>query len=146
MANIMPYRQKTALSGLDPFGDIGFFNSNFLRGLFGDVSIKDFRVDIKDKKDHLEIDAELPGMTKDQIDVSLEDGYLTITAQKDEETKTEEDGYVLNERRFGTYSRSFSVGDIKEDDISARYNDGVLKITLPKASEPEKRTRKIDIK
>ncbi len=146
MAGLVPYKKHTGLSRFDPF-DEAFWNGSFLRGFMGDsMPVKQFRVDIKDKKDRYEIDADLPGLKPEEIDVSLSDGYITISAEHKEEKKSEEEGYVLNERRMGRFSRTFGVGDVKEDQISAEYKDGVLKVVLPKDDEPEKKSRKIDVK
>ena len=80
------------------------------------------------------------------IDVSYDDGVLTISADKSEESKTEKDNYVLSERRMGRVSRSFSVNDVKEDGITAEYKDGVLKVVLAKSGEEKKKFKKIDIR
>ena len=101
------------------------------------------RVDVKDKKDHIEISAELPGVKKDDIHVTLENGVLTLTAESHQEDKEEKDGKLIRqERRYGRYLRSFSLGDgIQESDVQASFNNGILKLTAPKvkASVPEKR-------
>jgi HSP20 family protein len=145
MAGLIPYGRKKGLAKNDPF-DMGLWDRDFLRSFFGDTSVSGFRVDAKDKGDHYEIDAELPGLERNEIDVSLNDGYLTISANHNEEKKTESDDYVLNERRMGSVSRTFAVGDIKEDKVSAEYKDGILKVILPKTSGDKKETKKIDIK
>lgn len=116
---------------------------NFFNGSDG---FTNFRVDVKDKDDRYEVDADLPGLHREMIDVSYDDGILTISADMNEESKTEKDNYVVNERRMGRVSRSFSVSDVKEDDITAEYKDGVLKVVLPKNGEEKKKSKKIDIR
>lgn len=106
-----------------------------------------FRTDIKDEGDHFLLEAELPGFKKEDIDLQLQDGVLTISAQHDEtvENKADEGRYICRERRYGSFQRSFDVSGIKEDAIGAAYEDGVLKLTLPKVGEEQPQSRKIAI-
>ena len=105
------------------------------------------RVDIKEMKDHYEISAELPGVKKDQISITLDDGVLTLEAEMNQEDKEEKDGKVIRqERRYGKYSRSFNLGgNVNEADISASFEDGILKVKAPKAAEVIPQQRRIDI-
>ena len=82
---------------------------------------------------------DLPGFKKDEIDVDLKDGYLTISASKglDKDQKDKEGKYIRQERYAGAMSRSFYVGDIQPEQISAKYEDGILKISLPKQEKKE---------
>lgn len=97
------------------------------------------RVDIKEKKGSYEITADLPGVDKDDVSVTLDNGVLTIEASTEEEKTEEQDGKVLRkERRSGKFMRSFNLGaEVKESDISASFRNGVLKLTMPK-TEPQK--------
>ena len=106
-----------------------------------------FRTDIQDKGDHYLLEADLPGFQKEDIDLHLEDGVLTITAKHDETKDSRDQGgkYVCRERRTGSYARSFDVSGIREDDIGASYENGVLKLTLPKQGEQAPVSRKIAI-
>ena len=106
------------------------------------------RVDIKDKDDHYEITAELPGVKKEDLHLHLEDGILTIEAETKQEDKEEKEGTVIRqERRYGKFSRSFSLGDsVQEEDISARFEDGILKISAPKVTEAAPVKRRIEVK
>ncbi|PCH52493.1 MAG: heat-shock protein Hsp20 [Cellvibrionales bacterium] len=105
------------------------------------------RVDIKELEDHYEITAELPGVDKDNVHVTLEDGVLSITAEVEKEDKEEQEGRLLRqERRYGKYMRSFTLGsNVQEGDISANFKDGVLKLNALKAKEEEPQKRRIDI-
>ncbi len=100
-------------------------------------------VDIREKDDAYVIQAELPGVNKDDLHVTLDKGTLTIDARLNDESSEEEDGKVIRrERRFGQFTRSFQVGEgIAESDITASFKDGVLNLTLPRRQpvEPEKR-------
>jgi len=106
------------------------------------------RVDIKENTDHYEITAELPGVKKEDLHLHLEDGVLTIEAETRQEDKEEAEGRIIRqERRYGKYARSFSLGDsIQEQDIDAAFEDGVLKIKAPKVTETAPQKRRIEIK
>ena len=137
-----------------PFGR---YTNNSLNSLFDDFErsffpvdrsqMPAFRTDIKDEGDHFLLEADLPGFQKEDIDLLLQDGLLTITAKHAEttENKDENGKYVCRERRVGSFTRSFNVSGIQEDAISASYENGVLKLTLPKQGEPEPQSRKIAI-
>ena len=100
--------------------------------------IKNFNVSVKEVDGNYELSVELPGFKKEEITASLKDGYLTISAKHEEsdDKKDENDKYIRRERRFGSCERSFFVGEaITEDDIKGSYNNGILKLTLPKEKE-----------
>lgn len=115
----------------EPFADL-----NKLDG-FG----HDIKVDVKETDSAYEIHADLPGASKENIDLKYEDDYLTI-AVRNEENKDEKDDegkYIRRERRSSYSSRSFYVTDIKKDDIKAEFKDGILKINLPKREAKEEK-------
>lgn len=124
---LMPRRRDFDLFG-DMFDD-PFFVSN---------DNKMMKTDIKENDDNFELEIDLPGFKKDNIKMSIDDGYLTINA-KQEDNKDEKDKhgkYVRRERYFGECSRSFYVGDdIKEEDIKAKYKNGTLRVEIPKKEE-----------
>ncbi len=97
------------------------------------------RTDIKETDTGYEFDVELPGAKKEDVKAHLADGYLVVSAEmKGESSDGEEGKFIRRERYFGSFSRSFFVGEeITEDDIKAKFSDGVLKICVPK-KEPEK--------
>lgn len=103
-----------------------------------------FRTDIRDQGDSYLLEADLPGFTKEDIDLHLQDGVLTITAKHQEETQ-EGGKYICRERRTGSFARSFDVSGIREEAISASYDNGVLKLVLPKQGEEQPQSRKIAI-
>ena len=107
-----------------------------------------FPLDVSERADEFLIAAELPGVKKDDINVTLENGVLTISAEsKSEQTEKEGERVVRQERRYGKYVRSLRLGtQINERAIKANYKDGVLQLTLPKAEEvkPKKISVSVD--
>ena len=102
-------------------------------------------VDIYDKGSEVVIHAELPGMTKDDIDVRVENNVLTIRGKKERKEEVKEEGYFRTERSYGSFSRSFSLPTtVDVSKIGAEYKEGVLTLSLPKAEEAK--PRQIDVK
>ena len=96
-----------------------------------------FRTDIQDLGDHFLLEADLPGFQKDEVQVELEDGYLTIRAEKglDKDEKDDQGRYIRQERYAGAMSRSFYVGEgVTVDDMKAKFEDGILQISVPKTT------------
>ena len=90
------------------------------------------------------IEVDLPGLKKEDINITYEQGYLTITASRNIELKTEV--YVRRERFYGEVKRSFYIGEKKESDIKANYENGILTISFPKEETPKKEIPNITIK
>jgi HSP20 family protein len=102
-------------------------------------------VDIKESEKEFIIHADIPGVDPDDIDVHMEDGMLTIKGERESETKENRDGYKRIERQRGTFYRRFSLPDTANaDKISAKSNNGVLEITIPKQEKAQ--PRKIQVK
>lgn len=96
---------------------------------------KYMRTDIKEDENAYQMEVELPGMDKNDIHVDLKDGYLNISVNKSEKNDGgKKDNYIHRERSFSC-SRSYYVGDIKKEDIKAKYENGILNITIPKETE-----------
>ena len=107
------------------------------------------KTDVKEKKDKYEIKVDMPGFEKDNINLSLNNGYLEISAKMDKEDNEEEEKYVRRERFYGECSRSFYVGDkVTEEDINAEFKNGLLKIDIPKKEnqKDQKEIKQIEIK
>jgi len=93
------------------------------------------RTDIKETADGFELDIDLPGFKKTDVQAELKEGYLTISAStsKDDGEKDKDGKYIRRERYYGSCSRSFYVGDaVTQEDIKARFEDGILKVSVPK--------------
>ena len=106
--------------------------------------------DVKEFKDRFELSLELPGYKKEDVNLSLKDGYITVEAKRDEKhDERDEDGhYIRRERYVGTVQRSFYVGDdVTQDDIKAKFDNGILEINVPKieAKPAIEESRKIAI-
>lgn len=95
------------------------------------------KTDIKEKKDKYIIEMDLPGYEKENINLSLKDGYLEVSAKVEkEENSGESERFIQKERFYGECSRNFYVGDwVEETDIHAEFKNGILKITVPKKEE-----------
>ena len=103
------------------------------------------RVDIREEKDAVLLSAELPGVSKDDLKIELENGVLTLSGEKKAERTENENGFYRSERVYGAYQRSFRVPEtVDAERISAGYANGVLTLTLPK--RPEAAPRKIAVK
>ena len=121
-----------------PFTDEAFWGKK--NPLYGKHAQNMMKTDIRETDSSYELDVDLPGFKKDEINVQLKDGYLTLTAAKglDKDSQDKKGNYIRKERYAGTMSRSFYVGEtVNEEDVHAKYEDGILKISVPK-KEPEK--------
>lgn len=122
-----------------------FFNTPF----FTRTESNMMKTDIKEHDNCYDLTIDLPGVKKDDIKAELNDGYLTISAASDTSKDEKDDNgkYICRERYSGSYSRSFYVGDaVTEQDISAKFENGTLKLTVPKKeSLPEKQNKYIAI-
>ena len=140
MLNLMPFshREDNLFNYLD----------NLEKNFFGDMdqNLSQFRTDIIDDGDHYTMKADLPGFTKEDIHIDLNDNTLTIHAEHNEENETKKDNYVRRERRYGSFSRSFDVTNINTSDIDATYANGVLELKLPKLEAVVPEPRKIEVK
>ena len=108
--------------------------------LYGKHARNLMRTDVRETEDSYELDVDLPGFKKDEITVDLKNGYLTIGASKglDKDRKDENGKYIRRERYAGVCSRSFYVGsNIRPEDIGAKYEDGILKLSVPKKVRAE---------
>ena len=129
-----------AIFGENLFDD--FMDDNFERNFFGSRnplygkhSKNLMKTDVKETDNGYELDIDLPGFKKDEITAHLEDGYLTVSAAKgvDKDEKDKEGRYIRRERYSGSMTRSFYVGNaVTEQDIKAKYEDGILSLSIPK--------------
>ncbi len=131
----------------DDFFEFPFFDDRAERKLYGHNAKNIMKTDIKEHKDGYELEIDLPGFHKDEIQAELKDGYLTISAAKqlNQDEKEKESGkYIRRERYSGSCQRSFYVGgEITQEDIKAEFKHGILKLFVPKKeAKPEVEQRK----
>ena len=123
----------------DLFDDFGLEREmrNLDRKLYGRKAGREMLTDVKEHDDHYDLEVELPGFKKEDLTVELNDGYLTITAEKSHDQNKEQDGKLVRQERYaGVMSRSYYVGeDLKTEDIHGKYEGGVLTLSIPKREE-----------
>ncbi len=132
---LVKFRQKSDLTPWD-------FMDRLTRSFFNTDDWLDFggnwapAVDISENDDEIIVRAEVPGIKKDDIKLTVHDGILTISGEKKQEKIDKEENFYRTERVFGSFSRSFSLpSTVKADKVKAKYKDGILSISLPKVEE-----------
>jgi len=140
MRNYLVKRNNEGNS-LDFFDDA--FNSLF-KPMFYEEKFNTMKTDIKERENSYLMDVEIPGFDKKDVNISLKDGYLTITAEKKEEDNGKKENYVRRERST-SLSRSYYVGDVAKESVKAKYENGVLSIEIPKEQEKKELTHNIEI-
>ena len=124
---------------MDAFDDFDLFRGfgNVDRALYGKHAQNVMKTDVKETDDGYEVDVDLPGFKKDEINLDIKDGYLTVSAEKGLDKKEEDKkGRILRQERYaGVCSRSFYVGNVKPEDVKAKYESGVLSVVLPKVDQ-----------
>ena len=133
--------------GRDIFDDFmdGFAFPDVSKELYGKHAKNVMKTDVRELDNGYEIIVDLPGFKKDEIEVQLEDGYLTISAAKglDKDETDKKGNYIRKERYSGSMSRSFYVGDgISEDDIHGKFENGILQLDVPKKEVKAVETKK----
>lgn len=136
------------LTRRDPLDD--FFRGFFVRpvefGSNGSTEVPQMRVDVKENTEAYDVHAELPGMKKEDIHIHIDGPVVSITAERKQNKEVKEGERVLRtERYFGKVSRSFQLGqDVDEEKASAKFNDGVLELRLPKKLESQAKRLSIE--
>ena len=147
MAGLIPFNRKKNDLLRNEFGDFGsmlgdFFSESFpfRRSLEADT----FKVDVEDREKEYIVHAELPGVKKEEVSLSLEDGRLRISVQRDEEKEEKDKNYIHRERRVCSMERNIFLQEAGEENIKAKLEHGVLKIEIPKKPHVDT-SRKIEI-
>ena len=147
MFEMVPWRRSN--NGVQKRGDLfedmvnSFFNNDFL--VPSRVFSNNFSVDLKETDKEYTITADLPGVDKENISLTYDNGYLTIAAKRENIVEDKDEGYVRQERSYGEFRRCFYMNNIDDSAIDAKFNNGVLNIKAPKLEEEKKRGRQIDI-
>ena len=141
MFEMMPFTRNHGVDLYHPFRDL----EELERSFFSNSGVTAFRTDIRDTGDAYDQEADLPGMKREDIDIDGD--RLSISAERNavKEEKDENGGYIRCERSYGSFSRSFDISGIRGEEISAAYEDGVLKLTLPKQTKTVPASRRLEI-
>ena len=148
MVGLIPFNSRKnelarAGTGFDLYNMLDDFFSDSLmssRSLLRDT----FKIDIQEKDNEYLVEAEMPGINKDEIDLNIDNENLCISVNRSEETNEDGKNFIHRERRATSVSRSIRLANAKLDEISAKLDNGVLSITIPK-EEKAAGSRKIDI-
>lgn len=138
MFGLIPFRTNGVGKkggSFDGFFD-GFFNDDFFSPMsLGFENNQKFNADIRETQNEYLVSAELPGVRKEDINLEYRDNTLIISAKRDEVINEEKDNYIKRERTYGQISRAFHVENVDKSQISAKFENGELKIILPKTNE-----------
>ncbi|AYD41356.1 Hsp20/alpha crystallin family protein [Clostridium fermenticellae] len=148
MFDMVPFRRNNGLSKRgDDFEKLfdNFFNDSFFAPMNISGFGKGFKVDLKETENNYQIEADLPGINKEAIEINYDDNYLTISAKRDNSVEDKQDNYVRRERTYGEFKRSFYVDNVDKNNINAEFKNGVLKVILPKLEKGKETKTKIDI-
>lgn len=133
MAGLIPFNRRN--TGLRPASDFynaldDFFNNDWFggRSLVGDT----FKVDVKEDDKEYAVEAEMPGVQKDEIGLTLDHGQLTIAVRREEEKNEEGKSYIHRERRYSSMQRSIYLADADDQSVKAKLENGVLKVSVSK--------------
>ncbi|MDE6149293.1 MAG: Hsp20/alpha crystallin family protein [Ruminococcus sp.] len=143
-------RNHNHVTAYNPFKDMEEFEKRFFGnplGFFGGSSFTEFKTDIKDEGGNYLLEADLPGFDKKDINIDINGDMLTISAERhsEHEEKDKQGKYVRCERSYGSYSRSFDISEVSAEGIKAKYDNGVLKLTLPKKEISKPQTKSLEI-
>ncbi|MDF2698455.1 MAG: heat shock protein Hsp20 [Haloplasmataceae bacterium] len=125
--------------------DFNNFFSEFFPDIYTNIEGKMMRVDIKENDNSYIFDVEIPGANKEDINLVVNEDVLTINVTTKSQVAEEKDNYIRRERKFGSFTRSFSIPYLDKDQINAKYENGVLHITLPKRTNNHEEVKKINI-
>ena len=132
MFGLIPFRMtrgnNTTISSLTDLFD-NFFNDDFTAAFNGSNDIK---ADVRETNEAYLVEAELPGVNKEDLHLDYDNNYLTISAMKNETFEDRQDNYLRQERHYGQIARSFYFDNVNKNQIQARFQNGVLDIILPK--------------
>jgi HSP20 family protein len=134
----------------DFFSDVDRFFENDLFRMPAQIGRQFMRnipaTNIRESEQEYMIEVAAPGMAKDDFEINVDEGMLTISSQKEEDTTREEENFTRREYNYSSFSRSFRLPDaVNADDIKARYEEGVLKISVPKREETTDNRKRVNI-
>ena len=149
MFEIRPYAHKKNTALYNPFREMDEWEKQFFGNPFGffEGGIEEFKTDIKDEGDRYELEADLPGFDKKDIHLDVNGDVLTVHAERhsEHEEKEKKGKYVRCERSYGSYGREFDLSGVQADKITAKYENGVLKLTMPKKEAEAPTSHRLEI-
>lgn len=150
MFDLVPFNRHDFTTKGDYFNHWldSFFKDDFFAPFQRLSSFSSFKVDLKETDEDYTVEADLPGVKKEDITLEYKNNYLTIRAKREtlNETKAEDKNYVCRERSYGQFQRSFYIDNVAHQDIDAEFKEGILKIKLPKMNKTMIPSQTIPIK
>jgi HSP20 family protein len=151
--SMLPDLFRRPSGGMDVFRtlhrEIDQLFDDFTRGFptFGDAGVMPVNLDLAETDKAFEVTAELPGAKPEDVDITLSDGILTVKGEKKSERDEKQKNYHMIERSYGAFQRSFRLpAEVDSNKVQARFENGLLKITLPKVAEAQSKVKKIEVK
>lgn len=143
MIKLTPFYSRN-INAYNPFYEMERLEKAF----FGDSTQPVmFKTDISDSGDAYIVESDLPGINKEDIDINIGDGVLTVKAERKYESSDENAGkYLRRERAYGSFERSFNISDIDAENIDAEFKNGVLILTLPKKQPEAPKSRRLEVR
>ena len=141
-------RNNNHINTYNPFREMEEFERDFFgKPFFGVADLAEFKTDVTDEGDHYMLEADLPGFEKKDIKLDINGDTLTVSAKRHSkvEEKDKKNKIIRMERSYGSYSRQFDVSGVDTDKIKAKYENGVLKLTLPKKNETLPESKHLEI-
>ena len=137
---------RSYLNTYNPFREMEELERNAFGSFFGNSDLAAFKTDVTDEGDHYLLETDLPGFEKQDIHLDLQGDVLTLRAERHSKLEQKEQGQILQmERSYGSYSRQFDVSGVDTGRITAKYENGVLKLVLPKQEQVPPDTRQLEI-
>ena len=150
MFELRPYHHKNNIASYNPFREMDEFERRFFGnpfGYFDNRELAEFKTDITDTGDAYLLEADLPGFAKEDLHLDIDGDVLTVRAERrsNHEEKDSKNRVIRCERSYGSYSRDFDISGVNADGITAKYEDGVLKLHLPKKQATQSTSRTLSI-
>jgi len=144
MFELIPFANSRGMDLYRPFRDL----ENLERSLFSGSAMGSFQTDIKDSGDAYVLEADLPGVKKEDIHIDIDGDRLSISAQRSSgsDEKDSSGNYIRCERSYGSFTRSFDISGVRSEDISAAFDNGVLTLTMPKQVQTVPASRRLEIR
>jgi HSP20 family protein len=141
---MVPFKRSRLFKKGEDFFD-NFFDEDFNMPMPFEKMGFNFKVDLKETDTSYVVEADLPGVAKEDVDIDYKNNYLTIKAKREEKVEEKKENYVRKERKYGEFKRMFYVDNVDEEKIKASFTDGVLKVELPKTEKAKIETKRIVI-